>query len=195
MSRPRRHIFFGRHALLLCIGCLLLSTLLAVGYYYLSFLPAQAGELITGEQLNSGLITDSSSNGIIEIGFSYPIFVPTLRFTNRELSSRHLNVFLRMVDADDKAVLYRAVRAEMPNQDLTVEATVRGMLDRNREYLFLPVTVPPLRTISGRVAFIISDIEDGTSFTEALTHARQAVFQFRDPATGELLYEFPVTAK
>jgi len=41
--------------------------------YYFVLLPQQAGVGISAEQVTSEMITDSSSNGIIEVGFSYPM--------------------------------------------------------------------------------------------------------------------------
>ena len=161
--------------------------------YYLLLLPAQAGLGVTAEQLQSQLITDSSSNGIIEVGFSYPIYTPTITVSNRELFTKRVNVFLRMTDGNNESALFRAVRTRIPGSSLSVEATVRGMLSESAEYLFIPLEIPPLRSVTGRVVFIISNVEDGSTFTEALASAYQAQFELRNPENGELLYEFPLT--
>ena len=186
-SRPRP-LLFG--------GVALAPALLAPCWYFLVFLPGQAGEGegegVVAEQIRGGLITDSSSSGIIEVGFSYPIFAPTLSITNRELYTRHVNVFLRMEDANNESILFRAVRSEVPDGGLSVEATVRGMLGGNEGFLFIPVAIPPLSSRSGRLVFIISNLDDGTTFSEALGRAYNAWFQIRDPETGDLLHEFPL---
>lgn len=160
--------------------------------YYLFLLPQQAGEGMHAEQLRSELITDRSSNGFVEVGFSYPIFTPTITITNRELFTREVNVFLRIIDANNETNLFRAVRAQIPGESLSVESTVQGMLSENAGFLFIPVAIPPLRSIAGKVVFIISNLDDGSSFTEALGRAYQASFELRDPATAELLLEFPL---
>lgn len=158
--------------------------------YYLILLPNQAGVGVTAQQVQSQLITDRSSNGIIEVGFSYPIYTPTLTLTNHELFTRQVNVFLRMVDANDETALFRAVRQFIPGFGLSVEATVQGMLSQNAEYLYLPLDLPPGRSITGRLVFIISNLDDGSSFSEALAESNQTQIELRDPATGELVYQF-----
>lgn len=160
--------------------------------YFLYLLPKQAGEGITAEQLQSQLITDSSSNGIIEVGFRYPIYTPTISVKNQELFTKQANIFFRMTDANGNNALFRGVRSQIPNSGLSVEATVQGMLSNNSGYLFNPLRLPPNRDVSGRVVFIISNLEDGTNFTEALGKASQVQFELRDPENGQLLLEFPL---
>lgn len=177
----------GTYALFVCLPALIPGF-----FYYLYLLPGQAGEGLIAQQLQSQLITDSSSSGIIEVGFSYPIYTPTISVTNNELYTRQVNVFLRMIDGNNETALFRAVRSRIPGSGLSVEATVRGMLSENSEYLFIPLELPPGRSVIGRVVFIISNLEDGTTFTEALGRAYQAQFELREPVTGELLVEFPL---
>lgn len=178
----------GRYFFIIC-----LPVLLPAFVYYLYLLPDRAGQGLSAEQIQSQLITDRSSNGIIEVGFSYPIYTPTLTISNHELFTRQVNVFLRMQDSSGESSLFRAVRGEIPGSSLSVEATVQGMLSENPEFLFIPLTIPPRHSISGRVVFVISNLEDGSTFTEALGRAYQAQFELRDPETGELLLEFPLT--
>ena len=161
--------------------------------YYLYFLPSQAGEGLSVEQLESQLITDSSSNGIIEVGFSYPIYTPTLSIINHELFTRRVNVFLRMVDGNGEIALFRAAREEIPGSGLTVEATVRGMLSENDGYEFIPIDLPPNRSVTAKVVFVISNLDVGKTFTDALTEASQVQFELRDPENGDLLVELPAT--
>lgn len=177
----------GRYLLFVCLPALLPGLV-----YYLYLLPQQAGEGVIAAQLQSELISDRSSNGIIEVGFSYPIYTPTIAVTNNELFTRRVNVFLRMIDANNETALFRAVRMRIPGAGLSVEATVRGMLSENPDYLFLPLVIPPLGTVEGKVVFIISNLDDGTTFTEAMGRAYQAQFELRDPETAELLVEFPL---
>jgi len=160
--------------------------------YYLWLLPQQAGTGLQAMQLRSELITDRSSNGFVEVGFGYPIFTPTITITNPLLFTTEVNVFLRIIDSNNETNLFRAVRQRIPNMSLSVEATVQGMLSENPDYLFLPVAVPPMRSITGKVVFVISNLDDGSTFTEALSRAYQASFELRDPATAELLLEFPL---
>lgn len=178
----------GSYAAAVC-----LPALIPVIAYYFFVLPGKAGVGLTGEQVSAELITDSSSNGIIEVGFSYPIYTPALRLGNLELYTKQVNVFLRMTDGNGETALFRAVRERIPGSSLSVESTVQGMLSESEGYGFLPLAIPPAGSISTRVAFIISNLNDGTTFTEALGRAYQAQFELRDPETGELLLEFPLT--
>ena len=160
--------------------------------YYFVLLPQQAGVGISAEQVTSEMITDSSSNGIIEVGFSYPIYTPALRVSNLELFTKQVNVFMRMTDANGEAALFRAVRTRIPGSSLSVESTVQGMLSESDGYEFIPLQIPPASSITTRVAFIISNLDNGSNFTDALSKATQAQFELRDPETGELLLEFPL---
>jgi hypothetical protein len=42
------------------------------------------------------------------------------------------------------------------------------------------------------MVFIISSLDDGTSFTDALSSAFKAEFEIRNPATGALITSFPL---
>ena len=161
-------------------------------FYFLFFLPGQEGAGIAAEQLQSQLITDSSSNGIIEVGFRYPIYTPTISLRHQDIFTKQVNVFLRMTDANGETVLYRGVRSRIPGTGLSVETTVQGMLSENTGYLFNPIALPPHRETQGLVVFIISNLEEGTTFTEAVRRANQAQFELRDPENGQLLLEFPL---
>jgi len=187
---PFRPDILGRNVVYVSAS-LGVATLLS-GAYYFYYLPSLAAAGISAAQMQSELITDRSSNGIIEVGFSYPIFTPTLQVRNHELFTRELNVFLRMIDSNNESALFRAVRSQIDNPGLSVEATVQGMLSENSAYLFSPLIVPPLGSVTGRVAFVISNLNDGTTFTEALGRAYQADFELRDPETGDLLLSVPL---
>lgn len=178
----------GSYALFVC-----LPSVVPGFVYFLLLLPQQAGTGLLAEQLQSQLITDRSSNGFVEIGFSYPIFTPTVRIENRELYTREVNVFLRIVDANNEETLFRAVRARIPGTSLSVESTVQGMLAESAGFLFLPVAIPPVSQVEGKVVFIISNLDDGTTFTEALGRAYQSSLELRDPQTGDLLLAFPLS--
>ncbi len=175
------------YALAVCLPALLPGFL-----YFLFFMPQQAREGFMAQQESSQLITDRSSNAIVEVGFAYPIYTPMISVTNTGLYTQRVNVFLRMIDSNNETILFRAVRNTIPGSQLSVEATVRGMLRDNSEFMFLPLELPPGRRVEGQVVFIISTLDDGTSFTEALGRVFQAQFELRDPENGDLLTAFPV---
>ncbi|MBT8146091.1 MAG: hypothetical protein KJN90_04515 [Gammaproteobacteria bacterium] len=184
--------WFSRH--LPVYSVLIGLPLLGLGpWYFLSVLPASAGEGVDGAQLASSLITESTSNGIVEVGFAYPIYTPTISLTNNEVFSREVDVYLRVLDGNNDPALFRAVRAVLPDSRLSVEASVHGLLSESAGYLFIPVALPPGSVTEGRVVFIISDLNDGSTFNEALGRSYPAEFQLRDPESGELLANFPMT--
>lgn len=169
-----------------------LPAILPAFLYYLLILPGQAGEGFSASQSRSELVTDSSSNGLVEVGFSYPIYTPTLTIRNNSLYTEQVNVFLRMIDSGGNTALFRAIRRQVPGAALSVESSIRGLLSERDGVIFLPVMIPPLGEVTGQVVFIISNLNDGTSFTDALSSAYQAQFELRDPTTGQLLFEFPL---
>lgn len=174
------------------IAAVCMPAIMPVFIYYVLLLPDIANEGISAEQLSSELITDSSSNGLVEVGFSYPIYTPTIKLTNGGLFTTQVNVFLRMIDGNGESALFRAVRETVPGSKLSVESSVRGLLSEVTGPLFLPIAVPPVGNVSGQLVFIISNLDDGSSFTDALASAAQASFEVRSPETGELIYEFPL---
>ncbi len=190
---PFNPLFSGRPGVY--AGAVCVPALIPALAYYFVLLPSQVGSGIAGEQISNELITDSSSNGIIEVGFSYPIFTPALRVENRELFTKQVNVFFRMTDADGEVALFRAVRKRIPGASLSVEATVQGMLSEAAGYQFIPLEIPPVSSVNTRVAFIISSLNQGSNFTDALDSASSAQFELRDPQSGELLLEFPLTRR
>jgi len=177
----------GAYGLVVCLPALIPAFI-----YFLFLLPQRAENSLAGEQLRSDLITDGSSNAIVEVGFAYPIYTPTISLRNQGLYTRQVNLFLRIIDANGEAALFRGVRGRVPGNSLSVESSVQGMLSRNDGYLFNPVTLPPGTDVSGRIVFIISNLNDGTSFMDALRSAFQANFEIRDPVNGSLLAEFPL---
>jgi hypothetical protein len=187
---PFNPLFSGKPGIYAAVVCL--PALVPVLAYYFVLLPNQVGIGLTGEQVSNELITDSSSNGIIEVGFSYPIFTPALRVGNLELYTKRVNIFLRMTDEDGEVSLFRAVRKRIPGSSLSVESTVQGMLSESEGYEFIPLEIPPVGSVTTRVAFIISTLDVGSNFTDALERASQAQFELRDPENGELLLEFPL---
>ena len=166
--------------------------LLLAGFgYFLLWLPRFADSVLSISMLEQRLMTDSSSNALIEIGFAYPIFTPTVVLRNGQLFSQEIDVYLRMVDAEGQSMLYRAVREEVPAGTLSVEATVRGMLSENERYLFLPLRLPPGASLTGRLVFIITALDESASFLDEMRRASLVQFELRDTA-GELLLELPV---
>lgn len=187
---PFNPLFPRRPSLYAVSVCI--PALIPVLAYYFILLPNQAETGLTGEQISNELITDSSSNGIIEVGFSYPIYTPSLRVGNLELFTKQVNVFLRMTDEGGEALLFRAVRKRIPGSSLSVESTVQGMLSESAGYEFIPLEIPPASSVTTRVAFIISSLDEGSTFTEALDSASKVQFELRDPKNGELLLDFPL---
>ncbi len=159
-------------------------------YFYLAVIPLKAVDAIHLDQLDSSLLSDRSSNGIIEIGFQYPIFTPSISLVNRDAFTRDVNIFLRITDIDQEASLFRAVRSKSADEKLSVESTIRGMLSNNFRYLFNPVRLAPGQSITGRPVFIITNLEDGASFTEALNSGHIGYLELRDPDEGHLLADF-----
>ncbi len=188
---PIYTVFRGRPQIY--VLAIILPAMLPAIIYFQLLLPGQAGQGIVASQLDASLITDRSSNGIVEVGFSYPIFTPRIELTNSELFTRHVAVYFRLVDASGESTLFRGVRQRIPEAGLSVEATVQGMLAENTDYLFNPVELPPGRTVSGRIVFIISSLDDGSSFTDAFNRASAAQLELRRPETGQLLQEIPIT--
>ncbi|MBL4821780.1 MAG: hypothetical protein JKY98_12445 [Gammaproteobacteria bacterium] len=183
--------FAGKKKIYLPFVCA--PALVVCAWYFLGYLPSQAVGGMSARQLASALISERSSNGYVEIGFAYPIYTPTISITNNELYTTELDVYLRIVDGNSEAVLFRAVRAILPDARLTVEATVNGLLSENPEYLFIPIAIPPGDTVEGRLVFIISDLNDGSTFDEALSRRYPADFEIREPQSGELVISFPMT--
>lgn len=188
------NVWEGRSRIrLLLSGLFALLALSAPPWYFFSHLSGQSESGVSAQQLASSLITQSTSNGIVEVGFAYPIYTPTLSLSNHDLYTRRYDVYLNMVDANGESMLFRAVRQVMPDARLTVENTVQGMLSRNPDYLFLPIVVAPNASVSGKVVFVISDLRDGTSFDDALGRSYKAEFEIRNPDDGALLLSFPLT--
>lgn len=187
---PFNPLFYQRP---LGYGAVICAPALVPGFlYFLLILPGQAGDGIDVQQTENSLITDSSSNAIVEIGFSYPIYTPGFTLENQGLYTLPVEVFLRMTDPQGEDALFRGVRSTVPGQGLSVEASVRGMLSENRNYLFNPVYLPPGSPVTGQLVFIISNLDDGASFTQALRQASRVQLELRDPQTGELLEVTPV---
>lgn len=187
---PLNPLFRGRpgtYGFVVCLPAMVPALL-----YFIFLLPQQASGEIQASQLRSDLVTDGSSNGIVEVGFAYPIYTPTVSIRSQDLYTRQLNIFLRMIDANGGETLFRGVREQVPGSGLSVEASVQGLLSRNEVYLLNPLTLPPGREIQGRAVFVISNLLDGTSFIDALGYAYQAQFELRDPLDGSLVQVFPL---
>jgi len=46
--------------------------------------------------------------------------------------------------------------------------------------------------LTGKAAFVITNLEEGTSLRQALKDAQQAQFELREIDTGELIDDFPL---
>ena len=171
---------------------MILTSWIPAFIFYLLILPSRAVNELDLDQQDSSLLSDRSSNGIIEIGFQYPIFTPTISLVNRDAFTRDVTIFLRLIDSNKESALFRAVRLRSDSENLSVESTIRGMLSTNLRYLFNPIKLPPGESISGRPVFIITNLEDGASFTEALGNGYTGSFELRDADEGNLLADFPL---
>ncbi|MBE66464.1 MAG: hypothetical protein CMQ30_07330 [Gammaproteobacteria bacterium] len=171
---------------------MILTSWIPAFIFYLLILPSRAVNELDLDQQDSSLLSDRSSNGIIEIGFQYPIFTPTISLVNRDAFTRDVTIFLRLIDRNKESALFRAVRLRSDSENLSVESTIRGMLSTNLRYLFNPIKLPPGESISGRPVFIITNLEDGASFTEALGNGYTGSFELRDADEGNLLADFPL---
>ena len=175
------------------LAFIILSSLIPAFIFYLLIVPTTSIDELYLSQQDSSLLSDRSSNGIIEVGFQYPIFTPNISLINRDAFTRDVNIFLRMIDKNHENTLFRAVRLRVDSENLSVESTIRGMLSTNFRYLFNPIKLPPGQSISGRPVFIITNLEDGASFTEALSNGYTGYFELRDADEGNLLADFPLT--
>ena len=82
----------------------------------------------------------------IKIGFS--IFTPTISLVNQDAFTREVNIFLRIMDIDQRAALFRAVRSKAVDEKLSFESKIRGMLSISFRYLFNPVRLTLSQSIS-----------------------------------------------
>lgn len=164
---------------LLLSGFALLVLVVIMMSYSLTYQSEGSPDAILFTQSDGELITDSSSNGIIEVGFSYPIFTPNIALQNISSFSRDFDVYFRLVDSAGETWLYRGVRRHSDGTALSVESSVRGLLSRNPAYVFLPLQLAPQSRIEGRVAFVITHLDEGNSFTTALAQSQSATLELR----------------
>ena len=92
------------------LAFIILPSVIPAFIFYLLIVPSRAVDELCLNQKDSDLLSDRSSNGIIEIGFQYPIFTPSISLINHDAFTREVNVFLRMIDKDQESALFRAVR-------------------------------------------------------------------------------------
>ena len=168
------------------IAIFILASSLSAFIIYLAVIPLEAvDEKIYLDQLDSSLLSDRSSNGIVEIESQYLMLTQTTSLVNRDAFTRDVNIFLRITDRVQEAVRSKAVDAK-----LSVKSTIRGMLSNNFRYLFNPLTLAPDKSISGRPGFIVTNLEDGASFTEALSSGHIGYLELCETAEGDLLSNF-----
>ncbi len=144
------------------------------------------------EEISNQLITDSSSNGYVEVGFGYPIYTPRLRIKNDDLYTRNVEIFFRVVDQSGEVYLYRAVRENLPDSSLSVESAVRVMLSESLDFLFNPISIAPFNEIEGKVAFIISNADNGADVMQQFSESQSSVIEFRDEVSQELIQKLTV---
>lgn len=181
------------------IATVCIPAIFPVLIYYFLILPSQAGIGLSGEQLQMGLLAEGSDSGAAMAEFPQVVYTPTVRITNHELYTRQVNVFLRLIDGESNLPsLFRAVRQRIPGSSAGVEVTVRKALVQkalaeNRSYAFNPLQIPPVRSITTQVVFVLDAFDNDEAFSEALRRTPQVQFELRDPETGDLLLEFPLT--
>lgn len=187
---PFSPFFTGRpisYCALICLPAIVPAFL-----FYFFIFPVRMSGGFEASHVESTLISDRSSNGIIEVGFQYPIYTPKISITSQEMFTQKVNVFLRLIDNSGENFLFRAVRSEIPGENLSVESSVQGMLSENSDYLFNPIDLAPGKEIIGKTVFIVSNLEDGAAFTDALRQGYLVHFELRNPENGLLLLEFPL---
>ncbi|MDG2140345.1 MAG: hypothetical protein P8K27_02505 [Gammaproteobacteria bacterium] len=170
--------------LLVCLPALLPAFL----FYFVIF-PARTGGGFELTRVDSAFISDRSSNGIIEIGFQYPIYTPKISLKSHERFSKNVSLFLRITQNNGEKSLFRGVRSVIPGASLSVESSVQRMLSENPDYLLNPVQLAPGQEISGRVVFIISNQQEGVTFEEIINGVNSPVLEIRDSGNGVLLLE------
>ena len=171
------------------------SSLVVLFFIFFAFFSSRDGRGLSAKEISNQLITDSSSNGYVEIGFGYPIYTPQLRIKNDDLFTRNIEVFFRVLDQSGEEYLYRAVRDDIKNSSLSVESAVRVILSESPEFLFNPISIPPLREIEGKVAFIISSVDNGADFIRQFSVSQSNVIELRDEISQELIQKFTVNIK
>lgn len=182
---PRLRGLRGRTA-----AALLAAAMAPAFLHHLVLLPARAGEGVEARLADGGLLSEGGGRGLVELGFAYPVYAPTLAARNRELFTRRVEVFLRLTGGDGRDALFRGARADAPDGAPSVEAAVRGML--GPDGLFNPLTLAPGRTREGRMAFVVADHDSGAELLETLNAPGRARLEFRDADDGELLAQVPV---
>jgi hypothetical protein len=137
------------------------------------------------EEISNQLITDSSSNGYVEVGFGYPIYTPRLRIKNDDLYTRNVEIFFRVVDQSGEVYLYRAVRENLPDSSLSVESAVRVMLSESLDFLFNPISIAPFNEIEGNA-------DNGADVMQQFSESQSSVIEFRDEVSQELIQKLTV---
>lgn len=182
---PFNPLFSGRPGIYMATVCA--PAIIPVLVYYFILLPNEAGVGLGGEQLDSQFISDDVASAI-----NYPVYTPLLQLENLELFTKQANVFLRMTAKDGDEVLLRAVRKRVPGSGPNTEATVQAVLNKTDAYEFIPLDIPPVSSLTARLAFIMSNVESDSAFIDVLDHATVAQFELRDPENGRILLGFPL---
>lgn len=171
------------------------STLVTLFFIFFAFFSARDGRGLSAEEISNQLITDSSSNGYVEVGFGYPIYTLRLRIKNDDLFTRNIEIFFRILDQSGEEYLYRAVRDDIQNSSLSVESAVRGILSESPDFLFNPISISPFREIEGKVAFVISNVDNGADFMQQFSVSQSNVIELRDEVSQELIQKFTINIK
>ncbi len=142
---------------------------------------------LSAEILDRVLLSDGSPGALVEFGFVYPIFTPMVSLRNNGAYSREFDVYLRWMDENEPSAMFRAVRAGVPPQPPSVEASASAMFGANARYLLPPLRLAPGQQAEGRLVFIIAAPDEGAAFMNAIIQPGPARFQLFANDNGELL--------
>lgn len=171
------------------------SSLVILFLIFFAFFSSGDDRGLTVKEISNQLVTDSSSNGYVEVGFGYPIYTVRLKIKNDGLFTKNIEIFFKVLDQSGEEYLYRAVRGDVQNSALSVESAVRVILSESADFLFNPISIPPFREIEGNVAFIISNVDDGADFVQQFSVAQSNAIELRDEISQELIQKFAVSIK
>ena len=66
------------------------------------------------------------------------------------------------------------------------------MLRERLEFLFNPISIAPFNEIEGKVAFIISNADNGADVMQQFSESQSSVIEFRDEVSQELIQKLTV---
>ena len=66
------------------------------------------------------------------------------------------------------------------------------MLSESLDCLFNPISIAPFNEIEGKVAFIISNADNGADVMQQFSESQSSVIEFRDEVSQELIQKLTV---